>query len=87
MIDWFGKDPDWKDVTGFRGKHDIESPGHEWTRLDVLCDGGHIVYLVNGIQANEGFDAMPSSGKILIQAEGAEIFIRRWEIQPLDSKK
>jgi hypothetical protein len=87
MIDWFGKDPDWKDVTGFRGKHDIDSPGHEWTRLDVLCDGGHIVYLVNGIQANEGFDSMPSCGKILTQAEGAEIFIRRWEIQPLDSKK
>jgi hypothetical protein len=85
-IQWFGKDPDWKEVTGFRGKNDLDSPGHEWTRLDVICDGGHIVYLVNGVQANEGFDAKPSSGRILIQCEGAEIFIRRWELQPLGGK-
>ena len=83
-ISWFGRDPDWKDVTGFRGQHDIESPGQQWTRLDVICDGDHIVYRVNGIQANEGFDAVPSAGKILIQSEAAEVYIRRFELQPLD---
>jgi hypothetical protein len=86
-INWFGRDPDWKDETGYRGKEDIESPGKEWTRLDVICDGGHIVYSVNGIQANEGFDSVPSSGKILFQTEGAELFVRRFELLPLKRGK
>jgi hypothetical protein len=85
-INWYGRDPDWSDVLGFRGKQDIESPGKQWTRLDIICDGGHIVYRVNGIQANEGFDSVPSSGKILIQTEGAEVYVRRFELQPLDKK-
>ena len=83
-INWYGRDPDWKDVLGFRGKEDLDSPGQEWTRLDVICDGGHIVYRVNGVVANEAFDAEPSSGKILIQTELAEIFIRRFELLPLN---
>lgn len=85
-IGWFGKDPDWKDLLGFRGQRDIESPGKAWTRLDVICDGRHIIYRVNGIQANEGFDAEPSSGKILIQTEAAEAYIRRFELQPLNDE-
>lgn len=83
-INWFNKDPDWADVLGFRGKQDIDSPGKEWTRLEVICDGGHIINRVNGIQVNEGFDAVPSSGKILIQTEAAELYVRRFELQPLD---
>jgi hypothetical protein len=82
-VNWYGRDPDWDDVLGYRGKQDIESPGKEWTRLDVICDGGHILYRVNGILANEGFDAVPSFGKILFQSEGAEVYVRRWELQPL----
>jgi hypothetical protein len=86
-INWFGRDPDWTDTLNFRGKQDIESPGKEWTRLDVICDGGHVLYSVNGTLANEGFDAVPSEGKILIQSELAEVFVRRFELLPLDSNK
>lgn len=86
-INWYGRDPDWTDTVDYRGKEDIESPGKEWTRLDVICDGGHIIYRVNGIQANEGFDSVPSSGKILIQTELAEVFVRRFELQPLSQEK
>lgn len=86
-INWFGRDPDWADTIGFRGKQDIDSPGQEWTRLDVICDGGHVVYRVNGIVANEGFDSVPSSGKILLQTELAEIFIRRFELLPLGADR
>lgn len=82
-INWFGRDPDWADVVGFRGNRDIESPGQEWTNLDVLCDGGHIAYRVNGVLASEGFDAKPTSGKILLQTELAEVYIRRFELLPL----
>ena len=85
-INWYGRDPDWKDVIGFRGKQDIDSPGKEWTRLDVICDGGHIVYRVNGVLANEAFDVEPSAGKILIQSEGAEVYVRRFELHPLSSQ-
>lgn len=86
-INWYGRDPDWTDTLGYRGKLDLDSPGNEWTRLDVICDGGHIVYRVNGVVANEGFDSIPSSGKILIQTELAELYVRRFELQPLNQEK
>jgi hypothetical protein len=82
-INWFGRDPAWKDVLGFRGKQDIEKPDGQWNRMDVICDGGHFVISLNGVMVNEGFDASPSSGKILYQCEAAEIFVRRWELWPL----
>jgi hypothetical protein len=82
-INWFGRDPDWKDVLGFRGKDDVESPDGEWTRMEVICDGGTITNRVNGMTVNQGFDAFPSSGKILIQTELAEIFFRKVELWPL----
>lgn len=85
-INWYGRDPDWVDKSNFRGKEDVESPGKEWTRLDVICDGGHIQYLVNNKLVNEGFDSLPTSGKILIQTEGAELFVRRFELCPLEKK-
>ena len=68
----------------FRGKEDLDHPGQDWNRLDVVADGGHIAYRVNGTLANEAFDADPSSGKILFQSEGAEIYLRRFELQPLE---
>ncbi len=82
-INWYGRDPDWADVIDFRGPKDIDSPHGKWTRIDVVCDGGHVQYYVNGVLANEGFDAQPSAGKLTIQSELAEIFIRRWELWPL----
>lgn len=82
-INWFGRDPDWNDVRGFRGKDDVESLGKQWTRMDVICEGGKVTNIVNGVVVNEGFDANPSAGKILIQSELAEIFVRRFELWPL----
>jgi hypothetical protein len=85
-INWYGRDVDWTDTLNFRGKQDLDSPGREWTRLDVICDGGHVLYKVNGVLANEAFDASPSFGKILFQTEGAEIDVRRLELLPLEKK-
>ena len=84
-INWYGRDPDWKDELGFRGKQDgdVLKPGEEWIRMDVICDGGRITNLVNGVKVNEGFDALPSAGKIIIQTELAEIFFRKIELHPL----
>jgi len=83
-VNWFGRDPDWKDAIGFRGKDDVESPGDQWTRMDVICRGDRVTILVNGVKVNEGFDVHPSAGKLTIQSELAEIFFRRWELWPLD---
>ena len=82
-INWFGRDPDWADKLGFRGKDDIDHAQSEWTRFDVICDGGHIQNYVNGTLVNEAFDAVPSAGRIQLQTELAEIFFRRWELYPV----
>ncbi len=82
-INWWGRDPDWKDVIGFRGKEDVESPLGEWTRMDVVCDGGKIEIFVNGIKVNEVYDVTPAHGKLQLQTEQAELIIRRWELWPI----
>jgi hypothetical protein len=83
-INWFGRDPDWADRLGFRGKDDLDKSQDEWTRFDVIADGGHIQSFVNGTLVNEAFDASPSYGRIQLQSELAEAFFRRWELHPLD---
>jgi 3-keto-disaccharide hydrolase len=82
-LNWFGKDRNWQDQLDFRGRHDLESPFGEWTRLECICDGQRITVRVNGTAVNEGFAVSPSSGKILLQCEGSEIFFRRLELYPL----
>lgn len=82
-INWFGRDEDWVDKLGFRGKDDVESPHGEWTRMEVIADGGHLLYKVNGVVVNEAFEAKPDAGKLLLQTEQAEMFVRRYELWPL----
>jgi hypothetical protein len=53
--------------------------------MDVIADGGALVYKVNGVVVNEAFDCMPSAGKILLQTEQAELLVRRLELWPLGS--
>ena len=82
-VNWYGRDEDWADKIGFRGKVDVESPYGAWTRLEVIADGGHLIYKVNGVVVNEAFEAKPDSGRILLQTEQAEMFVRRFELWPL----
>ncbi len=82
-INWFGRDPAWKDELGFRGPHDPDSPHGKWTRLDVIADGGLVQVFVNGKQVNEGRDLSPRAGRLQLQSELAEIFFRRWELWPI----
>jgi hypothetical protein len=84
-LNWFGKDPDWRDRIDFRGAKDLESPAREWTRIECLCTGDRIQVKVNGTIVNAVSHAFPNAGKILLQSEGSEIFFRRLEIHPLDS--
>lgn len=82
-INWFGRDPDWEDKLGFRGKDDPDSPGKLWTRIDVYCEGNTIKTFVNGVQVNEAIDCSPTEGQIQVQTELAELFVRRWELYPI----
>jgi hypothetical protein len=82
-INWYGRDPDWSDTLGFRGKHDVESPNSQWTKLEAICEGEKITYIVNGKVVNAGMHSNLTGGKILLQSEGAEIFFRRIDLEPL----
>ena len=86
-INWRGRDEDWSDTVGFRGKNDVESPSGEWNRLEVIAKGDTLQYFVNGAMVNEAFDCKPSEGKILLQTEGAEMIVRRYELYPLGEFK
>jgi hypothetical protein len=82
-LNWFGRDPEWKDVKGFRGKHDVEKAVGEWNTLECVCDGGKITNILNGVVVNACAHASHTKGKILFQSEGAEVFFRRIDLLPL----
>lgn len=82
-FNWWGRDPAWRDVAWFRGPLDVEKPVGEWNRVDIVCRGDSITYLLNGVVMNVGTGAKWSAGRILLQSEGAEIFFRKFEVRPL----
>ncbi|MEJ7708578.1 MAG: DUF1080 domain-containing protein [Pyrinomonadaceae bacterium] len=69
-INWYGRDPDWKDALGFRGRKDVESPDGQWTKVEVICDGDKVTNIVNGKIVNEGTKSNLTQGQILLQSEG-----------------
>lgn len=83
-INWYGRDPDWADVLGFRGRNDVASPRGEWNTLVCVSDGGQLTYTLNGVMVNRALRVSPARGKIQVQSEGAEIFFRRIELTPSD---
>lgn len=82
-LDWFGRDPQWDDIKDFRGANDIEDP-HGWTTMELVADGESIRVYINGTLVNEALHVSPSAGKIQVQSELAEIFIRRVTLLPLE---
>jgi hypothetical protein len=82
-FNWWGRAPDWKDVLGFRGRRDVESPAGEWNRMEVVCDGDTITNIVNGLVVNAGSGSSLTRGKLIFQSEGAEIVFRKIEVRTL----
>ena len=77
----------YKAPLGFRDPaNEVEKPHGEWNVLGMVSDGDHIRYWVNGTLVMEGTKASRTSGKILFQSEGAELFYRRIELRPLEKK-
>ncbi len=71
---------------------DAEKPVGEWNTLELLCVGDRAVHIVNGqvvMRISDSRRITPTgsvplvAGPVLFQMEGAEIFFRDVEIQPL----
>lgn len=84
---WWGRDPQWKDVKDFRGSQDVEKPVGKWNRYECIADGDKLTVLLNGVLVNEASDVRPTKGRIQIQSEGAELFVRRIDVTPLAKDK
>ena len=72
---------------------DAEKPHGDWNTLDLICFNGDSIHVVNGqvvmrlrnAQRLDGAEPAPlTSGAISLQTEGAEVFYRNVEIQPLE---
>lgn len=83
-INWYGRDPEWKDVKGFRGGNDVEKEPGKWNRIVCVADGREIKVYLNGKLVNHAVNSRPTKGKIQIQSEGAEIFFRKVTLKHLD---
>ena len=81
-INWKHRDVDWTDTKGYRGREDQESPPGEWNRLECIAKGDNLQYFLNGALVNEASACHPSEGRIALQTEGAEMFVRRFELWP-----
>jgi hypothetical protein len=79
-INWYGRDPEWKDVKGFRGAKDIEKPVGKWNRIECIVKDKDIFIYLNGTLVNQAIDVHPQKGHIQIQSEGAEILFKRIEL-------
>lgn len=82
-INWFGRDPGWTDVKGFRGAKDVENPVGKWNKIECIVKGAEIFVYVNGTLVNHAVDVKPHKGRIQIQSEGAEIFFKKVELTSL----
>lgn len=68
----------------FRMKDNVEKPIGEWNQYEIICKGDTVRLIINGELVNEGTEANPNKGKILLQSEGAEIHFRDIKLRLLD---
>ena len=70
-----------------QNKKEADANIGDWNKMEIVAEGDRIRVMVNGKVTMEGRRATPSSGKILLQSNGAEIFIRRMDVYPLETNK
>jgi hypothetical protein len=73
----------WRDEFGFTDRAGFESLAGGWNRLVCRCDGDRIQVTLNGRLVNAVSKVSPRHGRILLQCEGSEMFMRRLELQPV----
>lgn len=82
-IDSRFKDPEWKDIKGFRGRKQIEKRHGKWNRIKIVVRDGQIWNYLNGKLVNHAFDVKPLKGKIQLQSEMAEVFFGKVRLRKL----
>jgi len=60
-----------------------EKPLGEWNTLEIECKGDEVKVKVNGTLVNHGSKCTATSGKIAMQAEGAEVEFRKVDLTNL----
>lgn len=72
----------------------LESPAGEWTTLELVCFGDRSAHIVNGrlvlkvarsLRSTDAGIEPLTSGTVLIQSEGSELFLRDLSLQTLDA--
>lgn len=81
FVDGISTEP--KDYARVVKSKDGEHAHGEWNRVEVISNNGKFRFIVNGIIVNEGEYMSVTSGRILLQSEGAEIFYRDIKIEEL----
>jgi len=84
---WSKHQVGFQELIDTRGKHDVASPLGKWTQVECICDGDEITVKINGHTVNHCFDVRPSSGKVLLQTEGHEVFFRNVVLRPLEKSQ
>ena len=82
-INWEKRSPSWKDEAGFLSKDDVQSRYNEWTRYEVIAQGGTLKYIVERRVGERSFRLSARRGKNLKECEGAEMIARRFELYPI----
>lgn len=82
-VNWFGRDPEWKDVKGFRGARDTELAVGVWNMMQITAQGDKISVYINGALVNQATRVRPSKGRIQIQSEAAAISFKEISLTPL----
>ena len=81
-----GKSPAWRDEFGLVDPGGLEAKAgvaDGWNRLDCVCRGDEIEVTLNGRRINAATQVSPSQGRILLQCEGSEIYVRAVDLHPL----
>jgi hypothetical protein len=81
---WFGRDPSWENILGFRGKNEVEKGVGEWNTLVVTMKSDTMTVRLNGVTVSQATDLGVTRGKLQIQSEGSEVLFRRIILKPLD---
>lgn len=61
-----------------------EKPLGEWNTMEIVCTGDEVIVHLNGALVNHGSKSTATSGKIALQAEGAEVEFRKVELTELE---
>jgi 3-keto-disaccharide hydrolase len=81
---WFGRDPSWQNLLGFRAKNDVEKPVGEWNTLVVTMKADTMTVRLNGVTLTRATGLGVTRGKLQIQSEGSEILFRKITLWPVD---